>query len=115
MNNIIFGILLTLSSIGMTKHSITGTASYYHDKFHGRKTATGEIFSQHKFTAASNFVKLGTMVRVTNIKNNKTVDVKINDRMAPSMARKGRVIDLSKIAAKQIGNTGLINVRVEML
>ncbi|MBK7690624.1 MAG: hypothetical protein IPJ31_05740 [Bacteroidetes bacterium] len=58
-----------------------GIASYYHSKFEGRKTSTGEIFSNRKLTAANNFLKLGTKVRVTNLLNGKSVIVKINDRM----------------------------------
>jgi rare lipoprotein A len=94
-----------------------GVASFYSDSFDGKKTASGETFRQKGFTAASNNVPLGTWVRVTNLRNKKTVVVKINDRMAPSMARKGRVVDLTRAAAKQldfIGN-GLTKVKVEVL
>jgi rare lipoprotein A len=94
-----------------------GVASFYSDSFDGKKTASGETFRQKGFTAASNNVPLGTWVQVTNLRNKKTVVVKINDRMAPSMARKGRVVDLTRAAAKQldfIGN-GLTKVKVEVL
>jgi rare lipoprotein A len=80
-----------------------GRASYYSDSFHGRKTATGETFSQNKLTAASRSLPLGSMVTVTNVKNGKSVDVKVNDR-GPYV--KGRIIDLSKKAAEKIGITG---------
>ena len=115
MRDLIYGIAFSLIALGFTARSINGTASIYHDKFHGRRTATGEVFSQHKLTAASNFVKLGSRVRVTNLVNLKSVIVKINDRMHPSMAKKGRVVDLSEAAAREIGNRGLVRVRVEML
>ncbi|MBS1947841.1 MAG: septal ring lytic transglycosylase RlpA family protein [Bacteroidetes bacterium] len=91
-----------------------GIASFYADKFHGRRTANGEIFSQKKFTAASNTVPLNTWVKVTNLRNKKTVIVKITDRMH---FRNKRLIDLSRIAAGQLGYTGrgLARVRVDVL
>jgi rare lipoprotein A len=80
-----------------------GMASYYSLKFEGRKTATGAIFSHKKYTAASNNFPLGIYVRVTNPKNNQFIIVKINDRMAKSMSKKGRIVDLTRLAAKEIG------------
>jgi rare lipoprotein A len=77
-----------------------GKASVYHDHFQGRKTATGETFSQHKLTAASRELPLGSKATVTNRANGKSVDVEVNDR-GPYVH--GRVIDLSKTAAQQIG------------
>jgi rare lipoprotein A len=95
--------------------SITGTASYYSKKFEGRKTATGERFHHSAFTGASNHFKLNTWVRVTNIKTGAQVVVRINDRMHRNMKKKGRVIDLTRSAAAQIGilSKGLAKVRVE--
>lgn len=89
-----------------------GKASVYHDHFQGRKTATGEIFSQHKLTAASRDLPLGSKATVTNRENGKSVDVEVNDR-GPYVD--GRVIDLSKTAAKQIGvdKQGVVPVIVE--
>lgn len=77
----------------------TGRASYYADKFDGRKTSNGEIFSQNKRTAASKTLPFGTIVKVKNLANGKTVKVRINDR-GPFVA--GRTIDLSKKAARKI-------------
>jgi rare lipoprotein A len=77
----------------------TGRASYYADKFEGRKTSNGEIFSQDKMTAASKTLPFGTKVKVKNLTNGKTVKVRVNDR-GPFVA--GRTIDLSKKAAKKI-------------
>ncbi|QES90360.1 septal ring lytic transglycosylase RlpA family protein [Rhizosphaericola mali] len=77
-----------------------GHASYYAGKFIGRKTANGETFSKHKKTAASKTLPFGTMVKVTNLSNGKSVKVRINDR-GPFV--KGRDIDLSWKAAKKIG------------
>ncbi len=91
-----------------------GTASYYHNKFNGRLTSNGEIFSNNKMTAASNFLKLGTKVRVTNLKNGKSVIVRINDRMNKS---NGRLIDMSRISAQRLGfiKAGLAKVRIEVV
>lgn len=90
-----------------------GIASFYNNKFNGRKTATGEIFTNSGYTAASNFFKLGTYVKVTNLQNGRFVYVKINDRMGhPS-----RTIDLTYQAAKDLRfiNSGLTKVKVEVV
>ena len=91
-----------------------GVASFYSNSFQGRKTASGEIFSQQKLTCASNVFPLGTWLRITNLKNGTTVIVKVNDRMHPRMKR---VVDLSKLAAENIGmvNAGVAQVEVENL
>lgn len=96
--------------------SFVGAASYYAKKFEGRKTATGETFRHANYTAASNTFKLNTWVKVTNIKNGKYVVVRINDRMAPSMSKKGRIVDLTYSAAKEIGiiHSGVGKVKVEV-
>ena len=97
-----------------TPKILYGTASFYHDKFNGRKTANGEIFSQKKMTAACNVLPLGTWIKVTNLRNGKWVYVKTNDRLHPRMKR---LVDLSRIAAKKLGYTGhgLARVKVEVL
>lgn len=91
-----------------------GQASFYGNKFHGKKTANGEIFSQDKFTAACNVLPLGTWIRVTNLKNGRSVVVKTNDRLHPKMRR---LVDLSRAAAKKLGyiSNGLTRVKVEVL
>ena len=93
---------------------IYGTASFYANKFHGRKTANGEIFSQEKFTAACNLLPLGTWIRVTNLRNGRVVIVKINDRLHPKMKR---IVDLSRTAAQKLNyvRSGLTKVKVEVL
>ena len=90
------------------------TASFYANKFNGRKTALGEIFKQNKLTCACNFLPLGTWIRVTNMANGLTVLVKTNDRLHPKM---NRVIDLTKTAAVQLNyvSAGLARVKVEVL
>lgn len=91
-----------------------GTASFYSNSFQGQRTSSGEIFSQQKFTCASNIYPLGTWLRVTNLKNGKSVIVKVNDRMHPRMKR---VVDLSKIAAEELAmvKSGIAQVEVENL
>ena len=90
-----------------------GQASFYANKFNGRKTASGELFSQKKFTCACNILPLGTWVKVTNLRNGKSVVVKINDRIHPRMKR---VVDLSKVAAQKLDyvSRGLTRVKVEI-
>ena len=78
----------------------TGKASYYADKFVGRKTASGQVFRQNKKTAAHPTLPFGTKVSVENNFNSKKVTVRINDR-GPFVP--GRIIDLSKKAARKIG------------
>lgn len=79
----------------------TSYASYYHDKFNGRKTASGAIFSNSKMTAAHRTLRFGTKVKVTNLRNGKSVVVTINDR---GPFHKSRALDLSKAAFDEIGN-----------
>lgn len=82
------------------KISQQGKASYYAQKFNGRKTASGEVFRNRKRTAAHKTLPFGTRVTVTNMRNGRSVKVRINDR-GPFVA--GRVIDLSRRAARKIG------------
>lgn len=91
-----------------------GKASYYANKFNGRKTASGEIFSNQKMTAAHRSLPFGTKVLVTNLSNNKSVIVTINDR-GPFI--KGRIIDLSRIAAEQLDmiHSGVCDVEIKVL
>jgi rare lipoprotein A len=92
----------------------TGKASFYADKFEGIPTASGEKYRHNKLTGAHKTLPFGTVVRVTNVANDKTVDVTINDR-GPYV--EGRVIDLSKSAAEQLGfvNSGLADVKIEVV
>ncbi|MEO6406966.1 MAG: septal ring lytic transglycosylase RlpA family protein [Ferruginibacter sp.] len=91
-----------------------GQASFYANKFHGRQTANGEIFSQQKFTAACNVLPLGTWIQVTNLANGKIVVVRTTDRLHPKMRR---LVDLSRIAAQTLGyiGRGLTRVKVVVL
>lgn len=94
-----------------------GTASFYSRSLEGTKTSNDEIFRHNKLTAASNKFKLGTWLRVTNISNGKSVIVRINDRMHPKMAKKGRIVDLSRTGAKKLDfiNKGITRVKVEIV
>ncbi|MBX9735121.1 MAG: septal ring lytic transglycosylase RlpA family protein [Chitinophagaceae bacterium] len=100
-----------------TQKPIKGIASFYSANLDGTRTATGEVFRNKKLTGASNHLKLNTWVRVTNLSNDKTVIVRINDRMHPAMKRKGRVIDLSRAAAKELDfiKKGLTRVKLEVI
>ena len=90
-----------------------GIASYYSDKFIGKTTANGDVFSQDKMTAAHNFLPLGTKIRVTNLRNNKSIVVRINDRMHH---RNKRLVDLTKAAAQKLGfmKSGITRVKIQI-
>lgn len=106
---------LSLTSISQVPNGETevGTASFYSNYFEGRKTACGEIFRQDKYTAAHQSLPFGTWVKVINQENNRSVIVCINDR-GPFV--KGRIIDLSESAAREIGNVndGLFLVEIQI-
>ncbi|MCI0512323.1 septal ring lytic transglycosylase RlpA family protein [candidate division KSB1 bacterium] len=92
----------------------TGRASYYSDQLQGRSTASGEPYDRNKLTAAHRTLAFGTMVRVTNLANGKSVQVRINDR---GPFAKNRIIDLSYQAAAEIDGirAGVFEVKVEVL
>lgn len=94
--------------------TLYGQASFYANKFEGKRTASGEIFSHKKLTAACNSLPLGTWIEVTNLRNGKTVVVKTNDRLHPSMRR---VVDLTLAAARKLDfiSSGLTKVKVVVL
>ncbi len=101
------------AQVGTIK-SETGLASYYADKFNGRRTASGEVFYQDSLTAAHKTLPFGSKIRVTNLVNGKSVVVRVNDR---GMKGTKRIVDLSKAAASEIGivTAGIAKVRVELL
>ena len=96
--------------------TLRGKATFYGDKFHGRKTASGERFSQRRMTAAHRSLPFGTRVRVTNRSNGRSVIVRINDR-GPFGRDRSRVIDLSKAAARELDfmKSGWTRVKIEVL
>lgn len=91
-----------------------GQATYYAKKFHGNRTTSGERFSLYEYTAAHRTLPFGTLVKVTNRANGKSVIVRINDRGPFS---KGRILDLSPVAFEEIGSlkTGVLNVTLEVV
>ncbi|MNY41426.1 septal ring lytic transglycosylase RlpA family protein [Pseudomonas borbori] len=116
---ILFATALLLSAcasqgIDRQGYRAEGKASYYGARHHGRKTASGERFDQHALTAAHRSLPFGSRVLVTNLRNDKSVVVRINDR-GPFV--RGRIIDLSHKAAAQIDmlRAGVVPVRVEQL
>ncbi|OYZ31429.1 MAG: hypothetical protein B7X86_09270 [Sphingobacteriales bacterium 17-39-43] len=92
-------------------HTVRGKATYYASKFHGRRTANGEVFSNKKMTAAHLKLPFGTLVKVTNLDNGNTVIVKVNDRGPHT---KAFIIDVSQAAAKELGfyGKGVANVEI---
>lgn len=103
-------LTMMLFSLAFSQH--TGKASFYHDKYNGRKSADGSTFYQTALTCASNVYKLGSKLRVTNLENGKTVEVRVTDT---GPFRLPKVVDLSKAAFSQIASLkqGIIRVLVE--
>ncbi len=93
---------------------LTGRSSYYADKFHGRKTANGDIFDMYKLTAAHKSLPFGTILNVVNLRNNKSIRVRVNDR-GPFVP--GRFLDLSYGAAKKIDliKTGVTEIKATII
>lgn len=92
----------------------SGTASFYANKFNGRRTASGEIYRHEKFTAACNQLPLNTWIKVTCLRNHRSVIVRINDRLN---SHNKRLVDLSRAAAEKLGFIayGITKVKVEVL
>ena len=102
--------LLLIGSLSLVAE--TGDAGWYGEKFQGKPTASGEVFDMNAYTAAHKTLAFGTILTVTNISNNKSVEVRINDR-GPQI--KNRILDLSYKAAKEIGmiKEGIVKVHIE--
>ena len=110
-------IIMMISTLGIysfnnynAEDAKTSFASFYHDKFNGRKTASGEIFSNSKMTAANRTLPFGTMLKVTNLRTGKSVVVEVNDR---GPFHSSRALDLSKAAFNAIGNSARGTMPVE--
>ncbi len=121
MKRFILVIIMMISALGIYSFSDntvdakkTSYASFYHDKFNGKKTASGEVFDNSKLTAANRTIPFGTKIKVTNLNNGKEVIVRINDR-GPFHA--SRSLDMSKAAFVAIGDakSGKIPVEYEIL
>ncbi|MCX7994953.1 MAG: septal ring lytic transglycosylase RlpA family protein [candidate division WOR-3 bacterium] len=112
-------ILICLFSCCLTGHARMpsveyGMASYYSDEFHGKKTASGEIYDKWDYTCAHRTLPFGTKIKVTNLENKKSVIVRVNDR---GPHKEGRIVDLSYIAARDIDmlTKGVVKVRIEVI
>ncbi|WP_248806833.1 septal ring lytic transglycosylase RlpA family protein [Pseudomonas sp. MWU13-2100] len=121
MKRLLAALALLSLLAGCASHDInprgydeTGMASYYGAKHQGKRTASGEPFDQHGLTAAHRQLPFGTRVKVTNLTNDKSVIVRINDRGPHT---RGRLIDLSREAAAQLGmlRGGTARVRIQSL
>lgn len=110
----LFFLSLIFSANANTAAEEYGTASYYSDKFQGRKTASGELYDKNKFTGAHKSLKFGTIILVTRLDNKKSVKIRINDR-GPYI--KGRIVDVSRAAAEKLGLVidGHAEVKVEVV
>jgi len=97
-----------------TGYKEKGIASWYGGAFHGRRSASGEVFDQNAMTAAHRKLPFDTIVRVRNLRNGRAVVVRINDR-GPFV--RGRIIDLSREAARQLGmvRDGIVPVRIKVM
>lgn len=127
-----FGVLFALLSVGclsatgtgvrhlemdrqmVPSQTVVGTASWYGGTFHGRMTANGEIYNMYELTAAHKSLPFGSLLRVTNLSNEKKLFVRVNDR-GPYIP--GRILDLSYGAARELGmvDEGIRRVKIEVL
>lgn len=109
-------IVMVISLCGLQGLALaaTGTATFYADRFDGKSTASSETFDQDRLTAAHNSLPFGTEVKVTNLRNGRSVVVRVNDRMHRGNAT---LIDLSKRAARELGfvRDGRANVLLEII
>ena len=121
MKRAILVIIMMISTLGIysfnkfnANDAKTSFASFYHDKFNGRKTASGEIFSNKELTAANKTLPFGTEVKITNLISGKSVVVRVNDR---GPYHSSRAFDLSKAAFDSIGDLrkGTIAIEYEII
>ena len=107
-------LILPLNSCANNSTIQIGKGSWYGKKFQGKRTANGERFNMYAYTAAHRSLPFNTMVRVTNLKNNRSIIVRINDRGPYS---RGRIIDLSYLGAKKLGymKDGVGKLKIEIL
>jgi len=124
MRYVVLALLFAVGCGGAPKSATTGKAhpagvqdgkaSWYGGSHHGGPTASGERFNKHAMTAAHRTLKMNTRVRVTNKRNGRSVEVRINDR---GPYARGRIIDLSEAAAKKLDmiDAGVVPVRIEVL
>lgn len=96
------------------KHKQTGIASFYHERFHGRRTANGERYNKEALSACHAKLPFGTLIRITNLHNSRSTEVRINDH---NKLKGGRILDISTRAARELGmmRTGIAKVELEVL
>jgi rare lipoprotein A len=106
------GLLFVLLCLNASAQTETGKASFYHNKFEGHGTSNGEVFRQDKFTCAHKSLPFGTWLKVTCLKNNNVIYVRVNDRLPKSSKR---CIDLSLLGAEKLNfvRSGLTQVILE--
>ena len=106
---------LTIPFLIASINTQAATASFYGSKFHGKKTASGEVFDMNKMTCASNTHKMGTKLKVVNKANKKSIICKVND--TGGFSKYGRTLDLSKAAFAKIADIkqGLVKVDIKVL
>lgn len=106
-------LICFILTINLFSAQTSGKATFYHDKFEGRKTASGDIFTQSKLTCASTTYKIGTKLKITNPKNRKSVICEVNDKGNLDINH----IDLSKSAFRKIGNlnSGFLKILIEKI
>ena len=104
------------ASIGATAEPVKGICVYYNDKFQGHAAASGEKYDKGALTAAHKTLPFGTMVKVTNLENNKSVVVRVNDR-GPQGGSKAKIIEITSRAAKEIDmiKKGKVEVQIEVI
>ncbi|RZJ38485.1 MAG: septal ring lytic transglycosylase RlpA family protein [Chryseobacterium sp.] len=120
IKRILLVVIMMISTLGIysfksyATDAKTSFASFYHDKFNGRKTASGEIFSNKGLTAANKTLPFGTEVKITNLISGKSIVVRVNDR---GPYHSSRAFDLSKAAFDSIGDTrkGTIAIEYEII
>ena len=112
LRSLVFFIFCLTSTLSIAAEE--GIASYYSDVFQGKKTASGSVYDRNKLTAAHKKLPFGTKVKITDLKNNKSVIVTITDRGPYS---KKRMVDLSYAAAKEIDliKAGISKVKLEII
>ena len=107
-------VILCCFASNLNAQTLTGKASYYGGAFHGRKSASGKIYDMYKYTCAHKSLPFGTMLKVTNKENGKTVTVEVTDR-GPYV--EGRIVDLSVAAAKDLDmmKSGVVDIEAEII
>lgn len=105
---------ITREVVEKRKHKQIGVASFYHERFHGRRTANGERYNKEALTACHAQLPFGTLIRITNLRNYRSTEVRVNDR---NRLKGGRILDISTRAARELDmlRSGTAKVELEVL